>query len=288
MIELSQVYNTNGFAIAKNIVSESRRNALLENIFKLFCKYSGNTKADFPGIKEPWNDESFHNKMLVLRKKNPEAFGAIYDSLKTSITLTQLITDDKIVEIVATFLKTTPSDISISEPMTRLDPPNDNRNKLDWHQERHFFPQNRNGMHSLVCWVPLSDVTPELGQLEVCPKSHESGLLKLSRQEKKDLSYTTQIPIPKEEVSKYETILVPINAGDALFFNMLLFHKSGDNISNKLRFTVQGRFHTSTADDFIPFDYINYYNPYVKQKLIEKNYDCSDIPDNIRQPPVAL
>lgn len=102
------------------------------------------------------------------------------------------------------------------------------------------------------------------------------------------MSYTTQIPIPEEEVNKYEIISVPANAGDALFFNMLLFHKSGDNISNKLRFTVQGRFHISTAEDFIPFDYVNYYNPYMKQKLIEKNYDCSDIPDNIRQPPVAL
>lgn len=190
MTELSKSYDTNGFVLAKNIVSESRRNALLENIFKLFCKYSGNTKADFPGIKEPWNDQSFHTKMIDLRKKNSEAFGAIYDSLKTSITLTQLVADDKIVETVATFLKTSPGDISISEPMTRLDPPNDNRNKLDWHQERHFFPQNRNGMHGLVCWVPLVDVTPELGQIGVCPKSHQSGLLKLSGRKKLELHHS--------------------------------------------------------------------------------------------------
>ena len=36
----------------------------------------------------------------------------------------------------------------------------------------------------------------------------------------------------------------------------------------------------------IPFELNNYYNPYIKEKLEEK-YDCSDIPNNIRQPPVT-
>ena len=100
-------------------------------------------------------------------------------------------------------------------------------------------------------------------------------------------SYTTQIPVPEKFIEKYDDVVVPINAGDAVFFNMLLFHRSGQNVSNQIRFAVQGRFHTSTSDDFIPFDLINYYNPYIKQKL-EKKYDCSDIPNNKRQPPIAL
>lgn len=287
MSELNEKYFTEGFVIAKNIVSEKRRNALLENIFKLYCKYS-NDIDEFSGLKEPWNDDLFHLKLIELRKKDPDSFGAIYDSLKTSLTLTQLITDDAIVQRVATFLKITPSDVSLSEPMTRMDVPMDVRNKLDWHQERSFFPQNRDGMKGLVCWVPLFDVTPELGQLSVCPHSHEGGLLDLKSEKKQDLTYTTQIPVPEEEVKKYEVIKAPMKAGDALFFNMLLFHKSGENTSNKIRFSVQGRFHTATADDFIPFDFVNYYNPIIKQRLIKKNYDCSDIPDNIRQPPVAI
>ena len=81
--------------------------------------------------------------------------------------------------------------------------------------------------------------------------------------------------------------MVETNVGDAVFFNMLLFHRSGKNISNELRFTIQSRYHVSTADDFIPYEFINYYNPFIKQKLLENNFDCSDIPDNKRQPPVV-
>jgi len=284
--DIVESYTKNGFAIVKNIVPTQRINSILENIFNLFCKYSTDYE-DLKNIEWPWNMELFHKKLIELRKKDVESFGAIYDSLKTSITLTQLVTDDKVVDYVAKFLKIKSSDLSISEPMCRLDVPNDKRNRLDWHQERSFFPQNRNGLNGLVCWIPLTDITEEMGPIHISPRSHTEGQLKLSNERKKDVSYTTQIPISEKFTSKYEDLVVHTNAGDAIFFNMLLFHRSGQNISNKVRLAIQGRFHTSTADDFIPFDLINYYNPFVKQKL-EKKYDCSDIPNNERQPPVTI
>ena len=284
--DIIESYTKNGFAIVKNIVPAQRINSLLENIFNLFCKYSTDYQ-ELKNMEKPWNTELFHKKLIEFRQKDPESFGAIYDSLKTSLTLTQLITDNKVVDFVAKFLKIKPSDLSISEPMCRLDVPNDKRNTLDWHQERSFFPQNRNGLNGLVCWIPLTDITEEMGPMHISPRSHAEGQLKLSNKTKKNMSYTTQIPVPEEFVSKYEDLAVRTNVGDAVFFNMLLFHRSGQNISNKVRLATQGRFHTSTADDFIPFDLINYYNPFVKQKL-EKKYDCSDIPNNERQSPIEI
>ena len=283
--DIIESYTKNGFAIVKNIVPAQRINSLLENIFNLFCRYSTDYQ-ELKNMEKPWNTELFHKKLIEFRQKDPESFGAIYDSLKTSLTLTQLITDNKVADFVAKFLKIKPSDLSISEPMCRLDVPNDKRNALDWHQERSFFPQNRNGLNGLVCWIPLTDITEEMGPMHISPRSHAEGQLKLSNRTKKNTSYTTQIPVPEEFVSKYEDLAVRTNVGDAVFFNMLLFHRSGQNISNKVRLATQGRFHTSTADDFIPFDLINYYNPFIKQKL-EKKYDCSDIPNNERQSPVA-
>ena len=285
MNKIQNDYDENGFVILKNVIPISRINALLENIYNLYRKYSNDTELD--NLEIPWNDKSFHKKLIKFREIEPKLFGAIYDSLKTSLTLTQLVTDDIIVETVAKSLKIKPSDISISEPMCRLDVPNDSRNALDWHQERSFFPQNRDGMNGLVCWIPLIDVTEEMGAIHVSPKSHNSGLISSDASPKKDPTYTTQISVPEEHVKKYEDLVVPMNSGDAVFFNMLLFHRSGNNLSNDVRMAVQARYHISTADDFIPFELNNYYNPDIKQKLIEKKYDCKDIPDNIRQSPVT-
>ena len=285
MPQIINDYSKNGYAILKNIVPYTRIDALLENIYKLYRKYS--TDSELDEAEDPWKSEIFHKKLIEFRKKDPKLFGAIYDSLKTSLTLTQLVSDDKIVDNVAKFLNVKPSDISISEPMCRLDVPNDKRNALEWHQERSFFPQNRDGSHSLVCWIPLTNVTEEMGTIHISPESHKGGLIIPERNEKKNGSSTRQISVPEEHIKKYEDLTVPVDVGDVVFLNMLLFHRSGVNISDKIRFAVQARFHTATADDFIPFELINYYNADIKQRLIEKNYDCSDIPDNIRQPPIA-
>ena len=222
--DIIESYTKNGFAIVKNIVPAQRINSLLENIFNLFCKYSTDCQ-ELKNMEKPWNTELFHKKLIEFRQKDPESFGAIYDSLKTSLTLTQLITDNKVVDFVAKFLKIKPSDLSISEPMCRLDVPNDKRNTLDWHQERSFFPQNRNGLNGLVCWIPLTDITEEMGPMHISPRSHAEGQLKLSNKTKKNMSYTTQIPVPEEFVSKYEDLAVRTNVGDAVFFNILLFHR---------------------------------------------------------------
>jgi len=283
--DFTELYNENGYVVLKNKIPRSRIDSLLENIFKLYCKYS-NGSDDFQGIQDPWNTELFHRKLIEFRKTNPEDFGAIYDSLKTSLPLTQLVTDDNVVDNVARSLQIKPSDLSISEPMCRLDVPSDQRNAFDWHQDRSYFPQNRDGLHGLVCWIPLTDITEEMGAIHISPKSHLEGNLKLAQKSKQDSLHSTQIPVPNEFVKKYEDVIVQSNVGDLVLFNMLVFHRSGKNTSNQVRLTIQARFHTSTADDFIPFELNNYYNPYIKHKLEEK-YDCSDIPNNKRQPPVA-
>ncbi len=147
--DFADFYTANGYVIIKDVIPKKRINSLLENIFKLYCKHSNDFES-FKGIDNPWETKIFHKKLIELRKTKPKEFGAIYDSLKTSLSLTQLVTDDKVVENIASLLKIKVSDLSISEPMCRQDVPDDNRNALNWHQERSFFPQNRDGMNGLV------------------------------------------------------------------------------------------------------------------------------------------
>ena len=88
-------YNKNGYVVLKNIVPYARIDALLENIYKLYYKYSKDSELE--NLEYPWKSELFHKKLIEFREKEPQLFGAIYDSLKTSLTLTQLVSDDVIV-----------------------------------------------------------------------------------------------------------------------------------------------------------------------------------------------
>ena len=123
MPDIINDYNKNGYKVLKKIIPNTRIDALLENICKLYCKYSKDSELE--SLECPWKSKLFHKKLIEFREKEPLLFGAIYDSLKTSITLTQLVSNDTIVDNVAKFLNVKPSEISISEPMCRLDVPND-------------------------------------------------------------------------------------------------------------------------------------------------------------------
>ena len=62
-----------------------------------------------------------------------------------------------------------------------MDLPHDKLHYVDWHQDRSYFPQNRDGLHGLVCWIPLTDITEEMGAIHISPKSHLAGNLKLTQ-----------------------------------------------------------------------------------------------------------
>ena len=59
-----------------------------------------------------------------------------------------------------------------------------------------------------------------------------------------------QMNTPKEIVSKYKITSVPVKAGDGLCMHSNLVHKSGDNTSTKIRFTLLVRFNIITTNDF--------------------------------------
>ena len=280
---LFEQYTRDGFVVLKDIIPISRINQVFESIFVMYCKYSGN-KDDFKSLDEPWNTNLFHQKLIEFRKNDPKSFGAMYDTLRTNLTLMQLVSDNLLIDNVTRMLEKKPSDISMSDPVVRLDVPEDQRNVHGWHQERSYFPHNRSGLNGMVCWIPLLDCMKENGTIYICEGSHKEGLLNTTREKKKDNSETTRISVPEDYVNKYESKIVEANQGDAVLFNMLLFHRSGQNTSDKVRFTIQNRIHVDSAEDFIPFEIINHYSEFVKQKLLEKNYDCSDIPENKRQP----
>ena len=83
----------------------------------------------------------------------------------------------------------------------------------------------------------IRDITIENGALEICKKSHKGGLLKQTWNEPKNR--TVQIIVDEEVVNKYEQIKLPIKAGDFLFFDQYLMHRSGYNSTkDEIRFSL--------------------------------------------------
>jgi ectoine hydroxylase-related dioxygenase (phytanoyl-CoA dioxygenase family) len=118
-------------------------------------------------------------------------------------------------------------------------------------------------LNAMVIWVPLIDIGKDLGALEIIPGSHLSGLL----DSVEDDWYRTI-----EGTSDDQYITVEVEAGDALFFSAFLLHRSGDNITDSIRWSCHFRYNDLAEPTFVERKYPNPYIYKPEQELITKDF----------------
>ena len=264
--QIREKFRENGYFIAKSIISEKKINAVLETIFRIYFKYNPSSKLR--DLQEPWNSDLFHEELIKFRKSDPKRFSLLYDSVQTGASLIELFSDELILKCSANLLGAKNNELSIAECMIRIDVPRDKENIAGWHQEISYLRNN-----GLVIWIPLSDITPDLGSIQVCPKSHNEGELKVVQNKNlpSDVSTVSVDEIKPEYIAKYSKMDIEIKKGDVLFFNTKLFHRSGVNTSDRIRFSCQIRHAINTAEDFVPFRETKSYNKFGLEQVAQKH-----------------
>ena len=286
-------YQKNGFLVVRNIVDKALLNIQSNSIRNCLSRFLGSDPklADEENL---WDSSHFHESLINFRSEDPDTFGSLYDTLQSSITLTQLVASEDLIQLCVELLGVTPFDLSSQGQELRLDVPFDKRNRQLWHQDQSYVPANYMCEAALSCWLPLNHHTPDMGPLEVIPGSHKLGdinaraskwtLDKLQPSlDLKNESLGNQYNIT-ENVSTQgidinelvkKKIAVDLCPGDVLLFHFCLLHQGGFNSSDRIRFTAGNRIHISTEEDFRPFRCVPIYNPHldrVVQKKFEKRH----------------
>ena len=267
-MQLREQMLVNGYYIVENIVSIEKIDALMETIFKIFLKYCPSNK--FQDYQKPWETDLFHDEMINFRKLEPKKFSLLYDTVQTSFSVYQLVHSNLIGENCANLLGVKETELSVTEGMVRMDVPHDKRNIAGWHQEISYL---RN--EGLVVWIPLTDITIKLGLLEICPKSHLEGELKIEKisDVPSDVSTVSFDEVPTENIEKYPVMPIEIKKGSALMFDVHLFHRSGTNSSNMCRFSCQTRYSVANSMDFVPFRQSKVYSK-IGLKMAGRDKSC--------------
>jgi len=255
MNALKTKFNKNGIINIKKLFRQQKK--LLTIIHAVAKDF-----IDLRSIKS-FDDISFHKSLLEFRKKNPKKFGEMYDRLNLNASLRSIFYQDKFMKLFAEILGIDNSNLFINGFMLRLDPPNDKRNSLEWHQDSPYYEMGYPKYNSGVCWIALTNNTKKNGTLIYIPKSHQDR--KNASLVKKSANYSGQYRL---KVNKKENTSHLISkSGDANFIHMNIIHKSGKNKSKKFRITLGCRFHEINKD-FNTGKEIYIYNKNNSQKLI--------------------
>lgn len=118
-------------------------------------------------------------------------------------------------------------------------------------------------LNSAIAWIPLCDIDDDMGPLEIIPKSHKWGL-----QDTVEDKWFRHIDGLKDD--QFER--VNIEKGDILLFSSFLIHRSGNNTSDKIRWSCHFRYNDATEPTFmerkLPTPYV--YKP--QQELITPDF----------------
>lgn len=237
-------FDNNGFVIFKNFFPADDLVNFKNDVKNIINSYL--QKADLE-ILPTTSDDILTNGILRLENVNHEYVAAIYDTIFQCPSFFRIVGNRLIEQFIRCFLN-----ISNSSPLygftnrCRIDPPRDNRRTYGWHQEVFYtVPKGK----YIQTWAPLIfNTTVQNGTIEVACGSHKEQIAKQTWTEAEGKA--TQIIVDSTVVDKYEQQAVEMEIGEILFFSGFLAHRSGNNTSNQVRYSLVGMYHDVNHKDF--------------------------------------
>lgn len=124
----------------------------------------------------------------------------------------------------------------------RIDNPNEDNFRAQWHQE---YPAQLRSLNGLVFWTSLVPVTEALGPVEFCLGSHKEGALPVSTgaiNSRRKGAYNLHLHNEAYYLAKYPHVAPLSEPGDLVVIDFLVLHASGINRSDRSRWTMQFRY----------------------------------------------
>lgn len=119
-------------------------------------------------------------------------------------------------------------------------------------------------INSIICWIPLINVNQNLGSIGLIPKTHTLGLQSNKKQENFGLVSGTS----DDDYSSFD-----MEQGDVIFFSSFLIHKSGNNITNNIRWSTHFRYNDLNEKTFIERGYPHAYIYKPIEEMINPDFD---------------
>lgn len=163
-------------------------------------------------------DEAEIDRRLVsIVLQRPDIQGALYDRMQQMPSLLRLPSNAKIQALARELLKSEHLGVW-PRVQLRFDRKGDTANLIMWH---HDYIYNGGTSSSVTFWIPLVDVTAQMGLLKIAPGSHLNGKFEFLKEGAgRKFSYT----LPDDVVSNLTTMSPEVDAGDCVAFHSLTVH----------------------------------------------------------------
>ncbi|MCH9644429.1 MAG: phytanoyl-CoA dioxygenase family protein [Gammaproteobacteria bacterium] len=203
------------------------------------------------GIMQPYpsGEVIYDDGIMLLKDKGHEYVAMLYDTIFQMPSFFRICGNIKLQQLI-NFLMSRDLDSALYgfTNRCRIDSPRDERRTYGWHQEVFYTIPESNFIQT---WAPLvRDTTRMNGTIWVCPGSHREGIPAQTWTEEEGRA--DQIIINDSTIKKYNPIQVELELGDLLVFSGKTIHRSGENNSKNVRYSLVGMYHDVSSKNFRP------------------------------------
>ena len=260
-----EFFKKNGYLHLIDFLPKEEVTTILNDAKGIFFKQFIN--KGYLGLESSLNEiseELFNNCLYRLFEDDIECLTNCGKQAQHLISLHRLSLTKKIIEILTELGLKTP--VISTRPVMFFNHPKLAKKKVFYKVEAHQdWGSMQGSLNSIVIWVPLINIDKNLGALEIIPKSHLSGL----RTDHIESGFR-MVSLSDEE--KKELLAVNVNVGDVLIFSSFLIHQSGENSSNKPRWSCHFRYNDLDDKTFIDRKYPHAYIYRPTEEIITKDF----------------
>lgn len=121
-------------------------------------------------------------------------------------------------------------------------------------------------LNSVVIWIPLVDMSKEIGAVEFIAGSHLKGLIDSEADE-------WFRHIESGNLNESEFVAPLVKKGDAVLFSAFTVHRSGNNITESIRWSTHVRYNDLADPTFVERNFVHPYQVYKPDSpLITPNF----------------
>lgn len=235
-------FRRDGLLILRNFYDLERdiqpiQQAVYEIIGLIIAKY--HLAIDRPAFNPETFDAGFQQILAANRAYGSE----IYDAVKQITAFIRLVAFPEHEQIFRELRADSLPGIAAGGYGVRIDNPNEDRFRANWHQE---YPAQLRSLDGLVYWSPLVRVTEDMGPVEFCPGSQVEGPISVFTRDKnnpeKTGAYSLTLKDEQILLKKYPHVSPLTVPGDLVIVDFLVLHASGHNRSNRSRWSMQLRY----------------------------------------------
>jgi len=263
--EQLEQYRKDGYLLLKNALDKSVVEAIYREAREI---YATQIKRVLGRSIDIDNRDEFEQAMYEYFEQDFDGFVNTGKTVQHTILLHKLGTSDAILDFV--------KGVGVEKPVIAVRPAMQfnsrflSKNgsthwKLGAHQD---WRTGQGSLDSVVFWFPMVPAGAEIGALQVIPGSHTSGLMQANT-----TGYAGSIT---DDLKDEDFIQTEYEVGDLLIFSAFLVHRSGDNVSRNIRWSVQLRYNNLAEPTFIerayPMPYI--YKP--QEELVTPGFPSAE------------